>query len=100
MGIVICFVAYNGAEAVKKFVECSPKPQVILMDYRLPVVDGIEATIEILKIAPGTKIVFLSDDNNLKDDALAAGAFIILKKPASNYDVTHAIQSVLSKRKS
>ena len=43
-GIQICFVAFDGLEAVKKYIECEPKPHTIIMDYRLPVMDGIDAT--------------------------------------------------------
>jgi len=47
--IQICFIAFDELEAVKKYVE-RPKPHVLLMDYRLPIMNGIEATREILKI--------------------------------------------------
>lgn len=82
-GIKICFVAYDGLEAIKKYLECTPRPHAILMDYRLPIMNGIEATQEILKIDPDARIVFLSADIGVKDEAMKAGAFIFLKKPAS-----------------
>jgi two-component system chemotaxis response regulator CheY len=90
--IFICFVAYDGLEAVKKFIECTPKPHVVLMDYRLPVMNGIDATGEILKIDPDTRIVFLSADDTIKDVAMRAGAFIFLKKPASIKDIVGAVE--------
>ena len=97
-GIIVCFVAYDGIEAVKKFIECTPKPHVVLMDYRLPVMNGIEATREILKIDPEAKIVFLSADINVKDTAMAAGAFTFLKKPASINEITKAVENAIGKR--
>ena len=97
-GIIVCFVAYDGIEAVKKFIECAPKPHVVLMDYRLPVMNGIEATKEILKIDPEAKIVFLSADINVKDTAMAAGAFTFLKKPASINEITKAVENAIGKR--
>lgn len=91
-GVLICYVAFDGLEAVKKYIETTPKPHVVLMDYRLPVMNGIEATKEILKIDPDASIVFLSADIAVKDDALKAGAFIFLKKPASIKEITDAVE--------
>jgi two-component system chemotaxis response regulator CheY len=96
-GIRICFVAYDGLEAVKKFIECTPKPHVVLMDYRLPIMNGIDATKEILKIDSTAKIIFLSADIYVKDEAMRAGASIFLKKPASIRDITDAVERGLGR---
>ncbi len=93
--IFICFVAYDGLEAVKKFIECTPKPHVVLMDYRLPIMNGVEATKEILKIDPYTKIVFLSADVSVRDEAMRSGACIFLKKPVSIKDILGAVESAI-----
>ena len=92
-GIQICFVAYDGVEAVKKYLQCSPKPHVVIMDYRLPIMNGIEATKEILKIDSKARIIFLSADVNMKEEALQAGAFTFLKKPVSIKDIVGAVQT-------
>ena len=42
--------AKNGQEAVDMYRSFSNKPDVIIMDHRMPVKDGIEATKEILQI--------------------------------------------------
>jgi len=89
--IYVCFVAYNGFEAVKKFIECTPRPHVVLMDHRLPGMSGIEVTSEIMKIDPEAKIIFLSADYEVKNDALQAGAVAFLKKPASIKEILNAI---------
>lgn len=91
-GFVICFVAYDGLEAIKKYIECIPKPHVIIMDNRLPLMNGIDTTKEILKIDPDAKIIFLSADINVKNEAMKAGAFVFLKKPASIADITNAVE--------
>lgn len=95
-GIEICFVAYDGVEAVKKYQECTPRPHSVLMDYRLPVMNGIEATREILKADPEAKVVFLSADLNVRDEAMQAGAAVFLVKPASLKDVIAAVKKTLS----
>lgn len=92
-GILICFVAYDRIEAVKKYVQCFPKPHVVIMDYRLPIMNGIEATREILKIDPAVKIIFLSADINVKEEAMQAGAFTFLKKPVGIKDIISAVRT-------
>lgn len=96
-GIEVCFVAYDGIEAIKKYLECAPRPHAILMDYRLPIMNGIEATTEILKIDPEAKIVFLSADINVRDEALNSGAFAFLKKPASLKDILDVVQKAMGR---
>jgi two-component system chemotaxis response regulator CheY len=91
-GIEICFVAYDGLEAIKKYIECTPRPHSILMDYRLPIMNGIDTTKEILKFDPDARIVFLSADIAVKDEAMKAGAFAFLKKPASLKDIIDMVQ--------
>jgi two-component system, chemotaxis family, chemotaxis protein CheY len=96
-GIFVCFVAYSGFEAVRMFIECTPRPHVILMDHRLPGMSGIEVTKEILKIDPEAKIVFLSADYDVKNEALKAGAVAFLKKPASIREILNAIKDAFGK---
>jgi two-component system chemotaxis response regulator CheY len=95
-GIHVCFVAEDGMEAVDKFLRCQVKPCVVLMDNRLPVMNGIEAAKEMLKAEPGTRIIFLSGDADARDEALKAGAFLFLKKPTSLHDLTATIQDAMN----
>ncbi len=93
--IQICFVASDGLEAVKKYLECKPKPHTIIMDYRLPIMDGIDATKEILKVDSNAKIIFLSADVHVKEEAMRAGAFMFIKKPVSIKTITDAVESAM-----
>jgi CheY-like chemotaxis protein len=54
----VCGDAQNGKEAAEKVIEL--KPEIVLMDINMPVMNGINAAQEIRRIAPGTKIVFLT----------------------------------------
>jgi two-component system, chemotaxis family, chemotaxis protein CheY len=96
-GIHVCFVAEDGLEAVEKFNRCHVKPCVVLMDNRLPQMNGIDAAKEILKTEPGTRIIFLSGDADARDEALKAGAFLFLKKPTSLHDIMGSIQDAMGK---
>lgn len=92
-GYNVNFVAYDGPEGVKKFAESNPKPSVVLMDYRLPSMNGVEATMEILKIEPTTKIIFVSADELVEKEAMAAGAFMFIKKPARVNEMINAVKN-------
>ncbi|MBY8989605.1 MAG: response regulator [Candidatus Lokiarchaeota archaeon] len=73
--------AYNGEEAINIFKEIANKPNLILMDHRMPVKNGLETTEEILSISPDIKIIFVSADYTIKKKALEIGAIDFLEKP-------------------
>ena len=94
-GIKICYVAFDGLDAVKKYIECMPKPHTIIMDYRIPLMNGIDATKEILRIDSNAKIIFLSADNSVREEAMRAGAFLFLQKPVSIKTITDAVEGAI-----
>jgi two-component system chemotaxis response regulator CheY len=94
-GITICFIAYDGLEAVKKYIECNPKPHVIIMDYRLPIMNGIDAMKKILEIDNTAKFVFLSADFTVEEEAKQAGASVFLTKPSSFKLISNAVENLI-----
>jgi len=73
--------AYNGDECVNKLNNANPQPDLILMDHRMPIMNGIEATKKLLKSNPELKIIFVSADITVKEEALSMGAVEFIKKP-------------------
>ena len=73
--------SYNGEEAIKKFKDLNPRPDVIIMDHRLPMKNGIETTQEILQIDPHARVLFVSADVTARSSAIANGAAGFLRKP-------------------
>ena len=73
--------AVNGIEAVRCVEEC--KPDVVLMDARMPDMDGIEATRIIRTISAQIPIIILSMYSEYRTAALAAGANAFLIKGES-----------------
>ncbi len=70
----VCAEASNGREAVE--LALHHKPDVVVLDISLPVINGIEATRQIRKEAPGTEVMIftLHDRESEIRDALYAGA--------------------------
>ena len=71
----------NGKEVVENYRNHSEKPKVIIMDHRMPVMNGIDAMIEIFKIDKTTKIIFASADTSMKELSISKGATAFLSKP-------------------
>lgn len=88
----------DGREAVR--MEAELRPDVVVMDIRMPVLDGITATREILDQAcgrdrrPGILVLTTFDDDEYVYEALAAGASGFLLKDASTHEVVHAVRVV------
>ncbi len=70
--------AETGAQAVS----CTETwlPDVVLMDARMPIMDGIEATRQIKTRWPNIRVIVLSIYSEYRQDALAAGADMFLGK--------------------
>lgn len=86
--------ATNGIEAVKQV--RSRNPQVLLMDVRMPELDGIQAAGRITRDAPSTRILMLTtfDKDRYLYDAMRAGASGFLLKSAPPERLVHAIRVV------
>jgi len=87
-------VARNGEEAVARAQELNP--DVILMDIRMPVMDGVEATGIIRQRCPKTKILILTtfDDDELAVEALNHGATGYVIKEVDASDLILSIEAV------
>ena len=94
-GVEVVGAAADGAEAVA--LVQSVRPDVVLMDLRMPRCDRVEATRRLRAEAPEVKVVVLttySDDRSVLD-ALRAGARGYLTKDASGEQIHEALRQVL-----
>jgi len=86
--------ATDGGEAVKEYVE--HRPSLVLMDIMLPVMDGVQATREILKIDSNARIVGVTAyAENRGEELLREGALDVLKKPFSRSGLVETIERYL-----
>ena len=95
-GFSVVAEAGTGAQAIA--LAASLNPQVILMDVRMPGVDGIEATRQIMKAQPQTRIIILTtfDLDEYAFGGLRAGASGFLLKNAEPGELIAAIRTVAS----
>ena len=91
--------ANNGEEAVFMFKSFSERPDIILMDHRMPLKDGLEATKEILKVDGTVNIIFASADKTIKEEVISMGIIAFLDKPFSLEKLVNQIKMVLATEK-
>ncbi|MFI2641416.1 response regulator [Streptomyces sp. NPDC018610] len=93
-GIEVVGQAVDGRDAVAKVAELAP--DVVLMDIRMPELNGIEATRHVTAHAPGTRVLVLTtfDLDEYVYEALCAGASGFLLKDASADQLAEAVRVV------
>ena len=92
-GVQIVAEASDGAKALTQVRELTP--DIVVMDLNMPGMNGIEATREIARLAPLTRVVVLtiSDQDDDVIDAIVAGACGYLLKDSSIQDLMQGIRA-------
>ncbi len=91
--IKVCAIALDGAQAVE-YCEKTP-PDIVLMDIRMPNMNGVVATKHIKEIAPATKIIILTtfDDSDYILSAINNGASGYLLKDIGSTALIDAVKN-------
>jgi DNA-binding NarL/FixJ family response regulator len=91
----VCGEAENGKQAVQKVLEL--QPDLIILDLGMPVMNGLEATRRIRKLAPKTKILIFTmhDSPAVRDEVLQAGAHAFLHKSTPTDKVLETVKALL-----
>jgi DNA-binding NarL/FixJ family response regulator len=94
-GIEVVGAAADGEQAVALAAEL--RPQAVLMDLRMPRVDGVEATRRLRERDPGIRVIALTtyDDEQSVVQALRAGARGYLTKDAGAAEIRQALEAVV-----
>lgn len=82
----------DGAAAVRAFRELAP--DVAVLDYRLPDVDGAQVAAELRALAPGAAVVFLSASAGEEEyDAASSAVAALVRKDAGIDDLVGAVRA-------
>jgi DNA-binding NarL/FixJ family response regulator len=94
----ICDEAGNGREALEKALQ--HKPDVAIMDFSMPELNGLEATRKIRQALPDTEVLILTmhDSEQLAREVLAAGARGFLLKTDAKRHLIAAIEALAEHR--
>ena len=86
--------AHNGRVAVT--LAKTLRPDIVLMDIAMPLLNGLEATKQVLLAAPAAKVIILSahSDDAYVENAMASGASGFLLKQTSAHELGHALREV------
>jgi DNA-binding NarL/FixJ family response regulator len=95
-GFVIVLEVSDGLQAVAKAAELCP--DLILLDIGLPGLNGMEAARRIRRVAPHSKIIFLTEDNaeDIAEEAFRIGAAGYVVKADAARELLPAMQAVSS----
>lgn len=93
-GIQLVGEAEDGRAAVR--MACQLKPDIVIMDIAMPLLNGLEATRQIKRHLPGTEVLILSmhDNEEYIRQVLAAGAMGYILKDAAARELIEAIKTV------
>lgn len=93
--LIISGEAVNGEEALAAYE--TQRPDVVLMDVRMPVMDGVEATRRLRQRWPTARVIILTtfDDDDYVFEGLRAGALGYLLKDVSVHELADAIHTVM-----
>lgn len=89
---VLIVDAHNGREAIEKYQ--TEKPDMVFMDIKMPVMDGLQALEEIRNIDPKAKIIMCTSlkEPEQEERAKNLGALRYIMKPFSRQDIVSAIE--------
>ena len=95
--VIVC---EDGREAVESFTATSDSIRLVLLDYRMPRMDGIEAFDAIHSLSPKMPVILMS--GNIPGSEIAhlrqRGLSAVLRKPCSQEEVLHAVRAGIESR--
>jgi len=94
LGHEVIGYATNGQDAIDKC--ASMKPELIVMDVRMPLIDGLTCTTMLSKSSPDSKVVIVTGSRTTESEARDAGARGFVEKPFDMRELDRAITCALA----
>jgi len=88
-------MANNGDEAIEMFKTFNEKPDIIILDYQMPIKNGIDTLKAILEIDKSSRIIFASADRTIKERVYLHGAIGFLDKPFTHKKLVNTLNKCL-----
>ncbi len=96
-GHQVIFTAGTGQQAVDYFTNPNNEfPEIVIMDHRMPGKDGLATFKEVLAINDAVKIIFVSADESVREEAIACGASGYLIKPITIKSMLNLIENLVA----
>jgi len=94
-GWAVCGEAANGREGVERAQQL--KPDLVLLDFSMPVMNGLEAALELKRLMPSVPLLMFTNygTDYLEKEALSAGVSAVVSKSDSVEALVSAIQALL-----
>jgi len=93
MGYRPVFVARNGEEIISWISDKAVSPAVIIMNYELPTINGLDAAREVLRLRPGTRIIIATAHDEIAEKAARLG-LSFMPKPFSMKKLVREVMAV------
>lgn len=89
----VCGEAENGAEAIEKVKQLHP--DLVILDYKMPLLDGLGAATQIRRLAPETKIILFTmfGSEQMRNYARLLGVDEVVSKSDGGYNLLASIRS-------
>jgi two-component system response regulator YesN len=96
MGHAVVAQSLNGDSALRLYRSLESKPDVVIIDHRMPIMSGLELLQQMLKECPGQRVLFLTADDTVKDKVRDLGVDAFLEKPAEIEVIRSTLRSLLT----
>ena len=95
LGHEVVGTATDGVEALRQY--DSVHPEVVLMDVRMPRMDGLTCTARLARQDPNAKVIIITGGRTTEADAVGAGAQAFIEKPFGIEELGQVIHSLDSR---
>jgi CheY-like chemotaxis protein len=89
----------NGEAAIARFKQARDRPDVVILDHRLPGCTGLTVARELLAVDPAAVIVFVTADDVALESARSLGIRRLKRKPCDNQRLLRNLHSAVAERR-